>query len=191
LSKEAAGDYSGAMADLKLYQQFKLSDEDARKVQDKIYALDAKQLKAADVASSPAAQLNKLTRSLDGGVWRCVGSTNDNSNGGHHPDSDVGHTYIAVSGHTISGIFMDRSINGDPVRDVPFDPNAKPAWTVTLTSRKFNAPLPTIYNNIDRYNDEVTISDDGRSITENIALTLHDPSRSFDITQTRTYTRDR
>ena len=42
LAKEAAGDYAGAMADLKLYQQFKLFDEDARKVQDKIYALEAK-----------------------------------------------------------------------------------------------------------------------------------------------------
>jgi hypothetical protein len=42
LAKEAAGDYSGAMADLKLYQQFKLSDTEARTVQDKIYALEAK-----------------------------------------------------------------------------------------------------------------------------------------------------
>ena len=45
LSEEAAGDYSGAMADLKLYQQFKLSDPEARTVQDKIYALEAKQIK--------------------------------------------------------------------------------------------------------------------------------------------------
>ena len=35
LTKEAAGDYSGAMADLKLYQQFKLSDDEARAAQDK------------------------------------------------------------------------------------------------------------------------------------------------------------
>ena len=47
LSKEAAGDYSGAMADLKLYQQFKLSDTEARTVQDKIYALEAKTGEAA------------------------------------------------------------------------------------------------------------------------------------------------
>jgi hypothetical protein len=39
--------------------------------------------------------------------------------------------------------------------------------------------------------DEVTISDDGRSITENIALTFNDSGGSYDITQTRTYTRDR
>jgi tetratricopeptide (TPR) repeat protein len=42
LAREAAGDYSGAMADLKLYQQFKLSDSETRTVQDKIYALEAK-----------------------------------------------------------------------------------------------------------------------------------------------------
>jgi hypothetical protein len=42
LAKEAAGNYSGAMADLKLYQQFKISDSEARTVQDKIYALEAK-----------------------------------------------------------------------------------------------------------------------------------------------------
>jgi tetratricopeptide (TPR) repeat protein len=54
LSKEAAGDYSGAMADLKLYLQFKLSDTEARTAQDKIYVLEAKQQKAADAANSPA-----------------------------------------------------------------------------------------------------------------------------------------
>ena len=46
LAKEAAGDYSGAMTDLKLYQQFKLSDSEARTAQDKIYALEAKQNEA-------------------------------------------------------------------------------------------------------------------------------------------------
>ena len=45
LAKEAAGDFAGAMADLKLYQQFKLPDTDARTAQDKIYVLEAKQEK--------------------------------------------------------------------------------------------------------------------------------------------------
>ena len=52
LSKEAAGDYSGAMADLKLYQQFKLSDAEARTVQDKIYALEAKTAEASKVQAA-------------------------------------------------------------------------------------------------------------------------------------------
>ena len=55
LAKEAAGDLSGTMADLKLYQQFKLSDAEARTVQDKIYAIEAKQkMKADEVAKKQA-----------------------------------------------------------------------------------------------------------------------------------------
>jgi len=42
LAKEATGDYPGAIADLKLYQQFKLSAEDAYKAQVKIYALESR-----------------------------------------------------------------------------------------------------------------------------------------------------
>jgi hypothetical protein len=42
LAKEAVGDYSGAKADLKVYQQFKLSESEVRAVQDKLYALEAK-----------------------------------------------------------------------------------------------------------------------------------------------------
>jgi hypothetical protein len=69
LAKEAMGDYSGAMADLKLYQQFKLTDTEARTVQDKIYAIEAKQKMAVDEANSPAAQLERFIQSLDGGIW--------------------------------------------------------------------------------------------------------------------------
>jgi hypothetical protein len=57
LAKEAAGDYSGAMADLKLYQQFKLSDSEARTVQDKIYALEAK----AGLAAKKQAEERNVT----------------------------------------------------------------------------------------------------------------------------------
>jgi tetratricopeptide (TPR) repeat protein len=57
LAKEAAGDYSGAMADLKLYQQFKLSETEARAVQDKIYAIEAKQkMEVSDAAAKVQAQ---------------------------------------------------------------------------------------------------------------------------------------
>ena len=46
-AREAAGDYAGAIADLKIYQQFKLPEDETRKIQDKIYVLEAKQEKAA------------------------------------------------------------------------------------------------------------------------------------------------
>ena len=55
LARETAGDYSGAMADLKLYQQFKLSGEEVRKAQDKIYVLEAKGMEAAKKKVSDAA----------------------------------------------------------------------------------------------------------------------------------------
>jgi hypothetical protein len=46
LAQEAAGDYNSAIANVKLYLLFKLSEADARGAQDKIYALEAKQRKA-------------------------------------------------------------------------------------------------------------------------------------------------
>ena len=68
--KEAAGDLSGAMADWKLYQQFKLSDAEARTAQDKIYVLEAKiqkiatakveEQKAAAAAAAAAAEKKRL-----------------------------------------------------------------------------------------------------------------------------------
>jgi hypothetical protein len=70
LAKEAAGNYSGAMADLKLYLQFKMSDAEARAAQDKIYAIEAKQKMAVDAANTPAVQQEKFMRSLEGGVWK-------------------------------------------------------------------------------------------------------------------------
>ena len=54
LAKEAAGDYSGAEADLKLYQHFKLSADEARTVQDKIYVIEAKQEKIEKAAKKQA-----------------------------------------------------------------------------------------------------------------------------------------
>jgi hypothetical protein len=60
LAKEAAGDYSGAMTDLKLYQQFKLTDAEARTVQDKIYTIEAKQkLQVSDNAAKESEQYTK------------------------------------------------------------------------------------------------------------------------------------
>jgi len=56
LALEAAGNYTNAISSLKLYQLFKLSDAEARAVQDKIYALEAKQEMAAKEAQAKAEQ---------------------------------------------------------------------------------------------------------------------------------------
>lgn len=55
LAKEAAGDFAGAIVDLKLYLQFKLPDAEARTAQDKMYALEAK----ADLAAKKKAETEK------------------------------------------------------------------------------------------------------------------------------------
>ncbi len=72
LARESAGDYAGAMNELKLYQQFKLPDIEARTIQDKIYALEAKQQKtvtdAAAKVASEAAQA-KAQEQQFGGKW--------------------------------------------------------------------------------------------------------------------------
>jgi hypothetical protein len=56
LVNEASGDYDAAIGELKVYQLFKLSEDDARKVQDKVYAIEAEmQIKLTDDKNALAA----------------------------------------------------------------------------------------------------------------------------------------
>jgi hypothetical protein len=184
LAKEAAGDYTGAMADLKLYLGFKLSDTEARAVQDKIYALEAKagavakkQKQAEDEANSPEAQMEKFIKSVDGGVWRLEHSDNKQYENGRldkdyccaGADQAVGHTYIAISGRTIRFYVLSKPtfgsngmVNGT-VKNIDYDPSATPTWTATITGRKFKITRTDGGGTI---NDEITISDDGQSISD-------------------------
>jgi hypothetical protein len=167
LSKEAAGDFSGAIADLKIYLQFKLPDTEARTAQDKIYTLEARQRKVTEEANSPAAQLEKLIKSLDGGVWQCVQDL-----GGNY----AGHTYIAITGNKVSNyyLYVPTVGNGHVVqgqmKDVPYDPSAKPAWTTTISGRTFTVTLGDFVGEhapwLSSINEEITITDDSQSITE-------------------------
>jgi hypothetical protein len=55
-ANEARGDYANAIAGFKIYQLFKLTDEQARKVQDKIYAIEAKiKMRQVEVDKATAA----------------------------------------------------------------------------------------------------------------------------------------
>ena len=65
LALESSGDYPSAMANLKLYQLFKLPDAEARAVQDKIYGLEAKQEKAAKESSPEAVAIKKAREQED------------------------------------------------------------------------------------------------------------------------------
>jgi hypothetical protein len=80
LAKESAKDYSGAIADLKIYQKFGLSDIEARTVQDKIYELEAKQgaseKKQLEERNAAAAEKQKQQDHQDKvgfleGTWNC------------------------------------------------------------------------------------------------------------------------
>ena len=65
LACEAAGKYTGAIENLKLYQLFKLPDTEARAVQDKIYVLEAKQEKAAKESNPEAVAAQERKKSED------------------------------------------------------------------------------------------------------------------------------
>ncbi len=103
LAKEAAGDFPGAMADLKLYQQFKLNDAEARTAQDKMYALEAKQKMAVDAANSPAGkartsqhQFPALIQKLDGAVF--TKQDNDADLSWHHGNPTLHELRFSRSG---------------------------------------------------------------------------------------------
>jgi hypothetical protein len=165
LAKEAAGDYSGAMEDLKLYQKFKLSESEARTVQDKIYMLEAKQAKrvsdvaakaAADAASEQARAANEQARAaakqaavyqgLDGGVWEYK-YTDDLATQYHTRRT------LEVHGHEIEEYFSNdynarrREVHGT------FD---RRQFQITVEGRTVGGISAPIH---------FTISDDGQSIT--------------------------
>jgi len=158
LAQDKAEDYEGSLASLKLAQ---LASPDSKDIKDLYYKVEYQR----DKANGPEAQLEKFIQSLDGGVWRCEHSNYNDS----YLDTEVGHTYIVVSGHTISEsakTIVDSS--GYRVKDVDYDPNIPPEWKTTVTGHKFKAPHPAGQGGSTEtsYSDEVTISDDGRSIVE-------------------------
>jgi tetratricopeptide (TPR) repeat protein len=119
LTREAAGDYTGAMADLKLYQQFKLSEAEARTVQDKIYVLEAKQKKAATAAaakdaaakakeSSPQAVIAQKQNTFDDSIKKIDGRRymGPEVNGGKTEINIRGK--VLVRGLNINGQFQEN-----------------------------------------------------------------------------------
>lgn len=162
LAKEAAGDYAGAIADLKLYLQFKLPDAEARAAQDKQYLLEAKLelaerkkmeiQQASDEQARIARQKAAVYEGLDGGVWvfRQV-----------IPGLIRNHTRTTLEIH---GNEMDLYISDDLNE-------RHRAGHVTFSSRHFTAT--SFCNGCAPL--ESTISDDGQTITEE--RTEYDGSR--------------
>jgi tetratricopeptide (TPR) repeat protein len=127
LSKEAAGDYAGAMADLKLYLGFKLSDTEARTVQDKIYVLEAKadvvaakqkqdEQKAADNVQADADAKRKVFLKAIQGDWHANNgyvslSIRPLENGDVKITLHIGR-YLAVSAITITASTLQFTSEG-------------------------------------------------------------------------------
>ena len=156
LVKESAEDYSGAIADFKIYQKFSLSESEARTVQDKIYVLEAKQQKkdssaklATDKAKADeAARLDaeNVYKGLDGGIWKVPG-----------PGMGSAHitVYIEVHGHQIKRYPFD-DLNG----------KGGDSWNTVFTNRHFRPEGHMSADPSEVTVFDVTISDDGQTITE-------------------------
>lgn len=167
LAKEAAGDYSGAMADLKLYQQFKLPEAEARTVQDKIYVLDAKQAKrVSDDAAKTAAEaaLAKEREPHFDGRWDLLGDE-------RQPSSRWYFTISGPSSAQVSEMFgMSGEGNGFTVQNHSnslsnFQTSGRRVtFRVTANYVLHNASLGKGYFNFDNiiYDFELTLSDDGK-----------------------------
>jgi hypothetical protein len=151
LAKEAAGNYSGAMADLKLYLQFKLSDAEARTAQDKIYAIEAKQKMAVDAANNPAVKQEKFMRSLEGGVWK--------GNTLNLPSIQERRALEIHNGLLIRKVLVWRGGQGEP-------DSSQVAETehVELTGKRATYASKDLDSNCGPVTDE--ISDSGDAITE-------------------------
>jgi hypothetical protein len=133
--KEAAGDLSGAMADLKVYQQFKLSDTEARTAQDKIYVLEAKIQKIATAkaeeqrAAAAAAKARELPQALEGD-WYMLTWAYDEDKGKAY---GTAHYRLKVEGNFLNaylvfdkpyelnnGYTIRNYVAGDAIQDVKF-----------------------------------------------------------------------
>jgi len=165
LAEEAGGDYSSAMADLKLYQQFKLSDDEARAAQDKIYEIEAKQqLKASDDAAkqakenSPEVKLEKFFQNLDGGTWQIVSSQfNNTKNGSVWPlTADTCHcVFIHIHGHLF-----------DEHQSQPNNPDSHGEQRIKTTFNDREFVTTSLSGGDFGGRRKITISEDGQSIVE-------------------------
>lgn len=127
LAKEGAGDYTGALAELKHYQQhFKLSDSDARAAQDEVYAVEAKagvaaqeqaaeQQAAAEASALRAKATEEKRRASEPhfeGSWRLTGGvyTITRNLSGIYQISGDGDQIVSVSVNGRNLHFVEESV---------------------------------------------------------------------------------
>lgn len=159
VAQELAGQFDAAQESLRLYMLTGLNQEEARKAQDRIYALKAKKELAAAEANSPAARKAALLRSLDGGVW--AQKTNyafNYNNGSTWPKEEVYNPvlFISVQGNEMRGYqsdFPDRDrfkvqVSGEDLEFFAEDAKHKIAIVEggqTIVIEKWAQPQPSMY----------------------------------------------
>ncbi len=162
LALESSGDYPSAMANLKLYQLFKLPDTDARVVQDKIYVLEAKQEKAAKesnpevVAAKKESNYAEWLKKLDGA--RYTGQ----SNLGNDLTWD---NELVIRGNILTWRQRTTYACSNCVLDFPLGQwydLAQYGGRMQIVGREAKRFIPPLPNP----NDIFTISEDGSSITQ-------------------------
>ncbi len=122
LAEEAAGDYTGALADLKRYQAFKLTDAEARTVQDKIYAVEAKQQMAQTDGAKKKDQETKTDSGvLLNGIWRCTES--DRIDPGYSEQHSHGKLYPAYYAVHYKIVAQDQGVTITEIDEVNAEPS--------------------------------------------------------------------
>jgi hypothetical protein len=176
VAHEKAGENKEAIRSFNLYLLAAPNADDTVALKKRIGGLQYAVQKGKEEANSPEANLAKFLKTLDGGVWRETHDSGVNWNGSTWVDSsEVPHTYIAVTGQMVSySSYIVTFREGGEILQVvrvDYDPNRPPTWTTTVAGHKFSQPQTKALESYAPGSfDDFTISDDGRSITEDKVL---------------------
>jgi hypothetical protein len=178
LAYEAAGDYTNAMNNFKLYQLFKLSDAESRTVQDKIYSLEAKADEAVKEKESDATKQNEqqiigLQNNFSELIRKLEGATFVGYDLGHRETVRFTRNPVDLkksSGNNI--VYNTTPYLWEQGHNDQTDTYQFPSVVIPMSNIKFwetSALNPTDINNSDNDANSVTkatLSEDGQTLTE-------------------------
>jgi hypothetical protein len=161
---EAAGDYANALANLKIYQMFKLPDPEARAIQDKIYALEAKQKMAANDAQVAAQKKAEADRQQEAERQKAAEAA-EQSKELERKRTDFSGEWVNGNGSltlTIQknsdGMYFGSTSDGHPLEDITCRGNT---MTYVTISGSLQGSGPHAQPKTWRH--QLTINEDGRS----------------------------
>lgn len=175
IALELKQQYAEAIVNLKLSLMADPRGPGARAVQDKIYAVEAEQEKAAGVkAAEQAAKARQdaVYAGLDGGVWKAVSMDQAGQRWDLTAPNQFSYTYIEIHGHEMSGYFVQNpnTASGRLMTPNEIGVHLRGLPATTFSSRQFIIPLQFGdggWNCDDREMEtmEINISQDGQAIT--------------------------